>query len=226
MTHLEQVLIDLRKDLQNMAVLVQSQLAKSRKALVDFDQSMANEVLHIENRVNAMELQIDRLCENVVALYSPVATDMRTVFAYFKINAHLERMGDYAKNIAHNVLSLKEPYDANLLTKLNVAKMFDIANDMIDENIVALMSGNPESAHDVFEMDLVLNELHKQDIDIIVEEIQANPAQTRALLDMASTIRRLERVGDYNTNIAEEIIFCFEARVMKHKGIDDHESSL
>jgi phosphate transport system protein len=217
MTHLEQVLKELKTHLQEMALLVQSQLGKSRKALLDFDHSMASEVLHTEKRVNAMELQIDKLCENAVALYNPVATDMRTVFAYFKINSHLERMGDYAKNIAFNVLDLKEAYDSNLLLKLSVARMFDITNDMINENIVALMSGNPQSAHEVFEMDLELNQLHKKDLDIIVEEIQANPAKTKALLDLASTIRRLERVGDYNTNIAEEIIFCFEALVLKHK---------
>jgi phosphate transport system protein len=223
MTHLEQVLTHLRKELQEMAILVQGQLAKSRKALLDFDQSMANEVLHVERRVNAMELQIDKMCENVVALYNPVANDMRTVFAFFKINSHLERMGDYAKNIAYNVLDLEEAYDPDLLARLNVAKMFDAANDMIDQNIVALMSGNPESAHDVFEMDLTLNELHTRNIDLIVDEIKANPNKAKALLDMAATIRRLERVGDYNTNIAEEIIFCFEARVMKHKGIEEKE---
>src|SRR6476620_6675852 len=100
MTHLETVLKELKSDLQEMALLVQNQLTKSRKALIEFDHSMASEVLHTEKRVNAMELQIDKLCENIVALYNPVATDMRSVFAYFKINSHLERMGDYAKNIA------------------------------------------------------------------------------------------------------------------------------
>jgi phosphate transport system protein len=217
MTHLEQVLNELRSDLKEMALLVQSQLKKSRKALLEHDHSMANEVLHTEKRVNAMELKIDRLCENIVALYGPVATDMRTVFAYFKINAHLERMGDYAKNIAFNVLDLKEPYSEDLLRRLNVEQMFDTANDMIDENIVALMSGNPSSAHDVFEMDLELNQLHKKDIEIIVAEIQKYPENAKALLELSSIIRRLERVGDYNTNIAEEIIFCFEALVLKHK---------
>jgi phosphate transport system protein len=223
MSHLDQVLKDLKADLQEMALLVQSQLNKSRKALLEFDQSMASEVLHVEKRVNAMELRIDRLCESVVALYNPVATDMRSVFAFYKINSHLERMGDYAKNIAYNVLDLKAPYDPNLLKRLNIENMFSITNDMIEENIVALASNNPESAHDVFEMDMQLNELHKKDIDIIVEEIQADPKNARSLLELASMVRRLERVGDYNTNIAEELIFCFEALVLKHKKIGKQE---
>jgi phosphate transport system protein len=149
MTHLEQVLKDLKTNLQEMAVLVKNQLNRSRIALLEFDQSMANEVLHTEKRVNAMELQIDKLCENIVALYNPVATDMRMVFAFFKINSHLERMGDYAKNIAYNVLDLDEAYSDSLLDRLNLTRMFDIANEMIDENIVALVSGNPDSAHTV-----------------------------------------------------------------------------
>lgn len=217
MTHLEQVLKDLKNDLQEMAVLVKNQLNRSRVALLEFDKSMANEVLHTEKRVNAMELQIDKLCENIVALYNPVATDMRMVFAFFKINSHLERMGDYAKNIAYNVLDLNEAYSDTLLDNLNLSRMFDIVNEMIDENIVALVSGNPQSAHTVFEMDIELNNLHKLDLDIIVEEIKRNTDKTKSLLDLASTVRRIERVGDYNTNIAEELIFYFEALVLKHK---------
>ncbi len=217
MTHLEQVFKDLKSNLQEMAVLVKNQLNRSRVALLEFDQSMANEVLHTEKRVNAMELQIDKLCENIVALYNPVATDMRMVFAFFKINSHLERMGDYAKNIAYNVLDLEEEYSGSLLERLNMGRMFDIANEMIDENIVALVSGNPESAHSVFEMDIELNSLHKKNLDVIVEEIKQHTDKTKSLIDLASTIRRIERVGDYNTNIAEELIFCFEALVLKHK---------
>jgi phosphate transport system protein len=217
MTHLEQVLRDLKNNLQEMAVLVKNQLNRSRTALLEFDKSMANEVLHTEKRVNAMELQIDKLCENIVALYNPVATDMRMVFAFFKINSHLERMGDYAKNIAFNVLDLDEAYSDSLLERLNMPRMFEIVNEMIDENIVALVSGNPESAHTVFEMDIELNELHRKDLDIIVEEIKKNTDRTKSLLDLASTVRRIERVGDYNTNVAEELIFYFEALVLKHK---------
>lgn len=217
MTHLEQVLSDLKAELQEMAVLVQSQLKKSRSALMDLDKTLAKEVLHNEKRVNAMELKIDKLCENIVALYNPVANDMRTVFAYFKINSHLERMGDYAKNIAYNVIELREPYSKVLIEKLELEKMFHIANEMINENVVALMTSNPASAHEVFEMDTQLNLMHNKGIDIIVEEIKANTDKTRSLLELASIVRRLERVGDYNTNIAEEIIFCFEALVLKHK---------
>ncbi len=217
MTHLEQVLKDLREEIQGMALLVQGQLIKSRKSLMNFDQGAASEVLRTEKRVNSKELEIDKFCENIVALYSPVASDMRTVFAYFKINSHLERMGDYAKNIAHSVLDLKQPYSPELLDRLNIIKMFDIANEMIKENVVALMSGLPDSAHEVFDMDNELNDLHNNGIAIIVAEIKANTDNTKALLDLASTVRRLERVGDYNTNIAEEIIFCYEALVLKHK---------
>ncbi len=217
MTHLEQVLSDLKAEVQEMAVLVQSQLKKSRTALMDFDKTLAKEVLHNEKRVNAMELKIDKLCENIVALYNPVANDMRTVFAYFKINSHLERMGDYAKNIAYNVIELPEPYSKTLMEKLDLDNMFHIANEMINENVVALMTSNPASAHEVFEMDTQLNLMHNKGIDIIVEEIKANTDKTRSLLELASIVRRLERVGDYNTNIAEEIIFCFEALVLKHK---------
>jgi phosphate transport system protein len=216
MTHLEQVLKDLQNNVQEMAILVQKQLIQSKIALFTFDKALAQKVISAEKEVNEMDLKIDQSCENIVALYNPVAKDMRMVFAYYKINSHLERMGDYAKNIAYNVLELEQPIEDRLLTMLKFSRMFEIANDMILENIVALSSSQPQSAHSVFEMDKELNELHNNGISLVAEEIKKNPKDAKILLDLFTIARRIERVGDYNTNIAEEIIFCFEALVLKH----------
>ena len=217
MVQIEHILKELNDEVQHMALLVKSQLAKCCTALVNNDRSMANEVLHVERRVNAMELQIDKLCEKIVALYGPVATDMRMVFALFKINSHLERMGDYAKNICKGLLQIDHGYDEELLRTLKITRMFEIINDMIGENLQSLITGNPEAAHKVFEMDIELNRLHDQGLLTIVAAIQSDTEQTMAMLDLSATVRRLERVGDYNTNIAEELIFCYEALVLKHK---------
>ncbi|MEJ7683860.1 MAG: PhoU domain-containing protein [Segetibacter sp.] len=100
MTHLQEQLDQLREDLSDMAFLVESQLKKSLLSLFEKDEDLANEVLHNEKRVNAFELKIDKDCENIFALLTPVAHDMRLVFATLKINADLERIGDYADGIA------------------------------------------------------------------------------------------------------------------------------
>lgn len=216
MTHLEEVLSTLQNEVQSMALLVLKQLEKTKKALLNFDKNLAQDVLHGEKRVNAFELKIDMVCENIVALYNPVAKDMRMVFAFFKINAHLERMGDYAKTISKDVVDLKNPYTTQLLEDLKIEKMFDIANDMISQNISAMTINDTEAARSIFDMDLELNKLNFKGNKLIAEYAKQHPDEMEDLLNLSSTLRRLERVGDYNTNIAEELIFYFDAMVLKH----------
>jgi len=217
MTHLEEVLSSLNKEVQSMALLVLKQLKKTKEALLNFDKTLAQDVLHGEKRVNAFELKIDMLCENIVALYNPVAKDMRMVFAFFKINSHLERMGDYAKNISKDVANLEKPYDSVLLESLEIERMFDIADEMISQNIAAMTINDTEAARSIFDMDLKLNAMNFNGNKLIAEYMKDHNEQIPDLLNLSSTLRRLERVGDYNTNIAEELIFYFDAMVLKHK---------
>lgn len=217
MTHLEEVLSSLNTEVQSMALLVLKQLKKTKEALLNFDKTLAQDVLHGEKRVNAFELKIDMLCENIVALYNPVAKDMRMVFAFFKINSHLERMGDYAKNISKDVTNLEKSYDPALLQSLKIETMFEIADEMISQNIAAMTINDTEAARSIFEMDLKLNALNYNGNKLIAEYMKDHNEQIPDLLNLSSTLRRLERVGDYNTNIAEELIFYFDAMVLKHK---------
>lgn len=217
MTHLEEVLSSLNTEVQSMALLVLKQLKKTKEALLNFDKTLAQDVLHGEKRVNAFELKIDMLCENIVALYNPVAKDMRMVFAFFKINSHLERMGDYAKNISIDVSNLEKPYDPALLQSLKIETMFEIADEMISQNIAAMTINDTEAARSIFDMDLKLNALNYNGNKLIAEYMKDHNEQIPELLNLSSTLRRLERVGDYNTNIAEELIFYFDAMVLKHK---------
>ena len=216
MTHIEEVLGSLNKELTSMALLVLNQLKKAKQSLLGFDKSIANEVLHSEKRVNALELSIDKLCENIVALYGPVAKDMRMIFSYFKINSHLERVGDYAKNIAKEISEMEKPYDDALLRQLKIEHMFEIVDEMIGQNLAAIATNDAQAAHSVFKMDIELDKLNAVGNKIIANYIMSNKSDIEPILNLSTTLRRLERVGDYNTNIAEELIFYFDAVVLKH----------
>jgi phosphate transport system protein len=216
MTHLEQELEQLKQEVIGMFLLVQKQLSKSITSLLTMDTDLAREIIAAERRVNAEELKIDRICENTVALFNPVAVDLRLVFASFKINSHLERMGDNAKGIARYVIEMNEKYDDDLLQKLKVKEMFAIANKMIDETIEAFQNSDSAKARMVFEKDEQLDSINFEATKIIAEYIQANPAKTIQMLNLMSVIRKLERVGDLQANIAEEIIFYVDAEVLKH----------
>ena len=216
MTHLETELDKLKVDITGMFILVQKQLNKSIQSLLTMDKDLAREIIAAEKRVNAEELKIDRVCENIVALFNPVAVDLRFVFASFKINSHLERMGDNAKGIARYVLEMSEKFDADLIAKLQLQEMFSVANKMIDENIAAFENGDSSKARLVFEMDERVDAINFAANNIVADYIKANTDKAIHLLNLMSIIRKLERVGDLQANIAEEIIFYVDAEVLKH----------
>ena len=223
MTHLQEQLDQLKITLRDMATLVESQLSKSIAALLLKDEDMANEVLHHEKRVNAFELKIDKDCENIFALLTPVAHDMRLVFATLKINADLERIGDYAKGIANIVVIGKKGFDQSLIEALDLKQMFEIVYAMLKDVIVAYTENDSRLARSVFSRDLYVNDINHNSMAIVVAYCKENNEAIPNSINLLSIVRKLERVGDHITNIAEEIIFFKEAQVLKHgnKGGDN-----
>ncbi len=216
MTHLQEQLDHLKKALTDMASLVENQLKKSICALLDEDQDLANEVLHHERRVNAFELKIDRDCENIFALLTPVAHDMRLVFATLKINSDLERIGDYAEGISKIVVEGKNTFDPELVRSLDVKEMYEIVHAMLKDVIVAYTENDSRLARSVFSRDLLVNDINRKAPGIVVAYCQANNQGIPHAINLLSIVRKLERVGDHVTNIAEEVIFFKEAQVLKH----------
>ena len=216
MTHLQEELQQLRENLTEMGKLVNSQIQKSINALMDEDEDLANEVLVNERRVNAMELKIDRDCEHIFALLTPVANDMRFVFSTLKINADLERIGDYAEGMANLILLGKKNFDKQLIEKLGVKRMTDTAIKMLEVVITAYDTDDTKLARSVFAKDLELNDVNQKASDIAEAYIKNNLDRIQQALLLISIIRKLERVGDHITNIAEEVIFIKEAKVLKH----------
>src|SRR5688500_11710151 len=146
MIQLQGELGKLKERLKQMSYQVMSQLLKSIESLTNFDKDLAQEVIRNEKRVNALELQIDKECETIFTLMTPVAKDMRFVFATLKINNDLERVGDYAENNALMVSELKKPFDPAILEQLRLAEMTDIASSMLSNVIVAYSTENSQMA--------------------------------------------------------------------------------
>jgi phosphate transport system protein len=223
MTHLEEQLDILKDNLSELAHLVKRQIRKSRRALIERDVDLANEVIFNERHVNAFELKIDKDCEEIFALFAPVANDMRLVFSTLKINSDLERIGDYAEGIAKILLLQEMDFDQELIQALSLPRMYDTALDMLDDVITAYTNNDTKLARSVFSRDAELNELNHTAINIVTNYCRANPDRIRQALYLLSIVRRLERTGDHITNIAEEIIFFRDAQVLRHgnKGGDN-----
>ncbi len=223
MTHLQQELDQLKTSLEDMATLVERQLSKAVCSLLEKDEDLANEVLYNEKRVNAFELKIDKDCENIFALLTPVAHDMRLVFATLKMNADLERIGDYAEGIANIVVLGKKQFDQDLVKKLEIKEMFDIAYAMLKDVITAYVANDSRLARSVFSRDIMVNDINHKALATVVEYCQTHKDTIPQAINLLSIVRKIERVGDHITNIAEEIIFYKEAQVLKHgnKGGDN-----
>jgi len=218
MLQIEIELQKLKASLQEMWVLVEKQLKKSEKALLNFDKATAREVLSREKMVNALELKIDAECEAFIATYNPVAIDLRLALSILKINNNLERIGDFAEGIAFFVLKnmseeLQQPFRSNL----NIEKMFNEVLMMYILSKEAFSEENTEKAEKVFGIDNLVDEINFNAVKVLSDEMLANPQKAEEFMFLHAVVRRLERIGDRCNNIAEEIVFYLDAKVLKHK---------
>lgn len=200
-----------------MLRLCEKQLENAREAFFNHDNDVAEEVLHTENRVNALDLKIDRDCERFIALHNPVASDLRFVLALRKINFDLERIGDHAFGISKYIIEVDTPIEERLLEKMRVREMFEATLSMLEDIAEAYIEVDTKVARKVFKKDKILNEINMEAFAIISEEVKKDPNLIDQFLLLFSVIKKLERIGDLITNIAEEIIFFREAEVLKHQ---------
>ncbi len=217
MTHLDTELQLLKGEAISMWNLVVSQLNKAHDAMLRFDKDLAREVVLNEKRVNAYELKIDRDCENIFALFNPVAVDLRFVLAVLKINNNLERTGDIAEGIGKFIISERSSFDKGLLETAQLETMFNESVSMLSDVLTAFEKEDTALARSIFKQDEVLDNINVGANAVIADFIRKNPDKLEQALYILSTIRKLERVGDQAKNIAEEIIFYVEAKVLKHK---------
>jgi len=217
LTPLDNEIQQLKLEVISMWEMVLSQLHKAEEALKNMDRDLAREVILTEKRVNAFELKIDRDCEDIIALFAPVAIDLRFVLAVLKINMNLERTGDIAEGIGKFVMDIPQDFDARLFEITRVLEMYQQGNEMIIDVMNAFEEEDTSLARKVFKKDDLLDEINKNAATIVADFIKDNPSKIESALYILSTIRKLERVGDQAKNMAEEIIFYSEAKVLKHK---------
>src|SRR5439155_11857874 len=153
MSQLQNELKSVKDEVIEMWKLVQSQLLKALSSLLNLDKDLAREVVMIEKRVNGAELKIDRDCEDILAIYCPVAVDLRFLLAVLKINTNLERIGDIAEGIAKMILDTKEPFNQSLLDQTMVIEMYDECLQMVAEILNAFEKEDSAIARGIFRRD-------------------------------------------------------------------------
>ncbi len=221
MTHLESELGKVRQSALEMMNIVKNQLLKCKEAFLTSNNELALDVMHNEKRVNGYDLLIDNDCENIIACFNPVAVDLRFILATLKINYHLERIGDNADGIARNVLDLQAQWNPELIQSLELVKAFDMADQMLGYIIESYEHEDTSWARKVFEKDIFIDDITDRAIHTLSNYFKTNQENIEKDLYLLLMHRKLERTGDLIKNMAEEIIFYVEAKVLKHKAEPD-----
>lgn len=215
----EQELEYLKKEINQMWQLVISQLEKSKEAFLHYNTDLALEVISAEKRVNAFELKIESNCENYIALFGPVAIDLRLVLSIMNISSTLERIGDYADGIARHIIEDDCSYfNSAIINNLELENMFDILIGMMTDSYVSLNAESSQSFGKILIKDKGVNEIFHSSVLKIEEYLRQNIEEVRCGMKFLLVLRNMERIGDHCKNIVEEIVFYTDAKVLKHKG--------
>jgi len=212
--HFVRELDDLKRNVLLMGGLVETALARSVDAFLQFDPAKADAVILGDREINEQELRTEEECLKILALYGPTAKDLRIVVGVFKITNDLERVGDQAKNIAERA-KMREP-DERVPGIQELSDMAEIVRDMLHRSLDAFVSEDSPMARDVIAMDDRVDRLLRHLYDREEAAVKDDPTRYRSALRILSTAKYLERIADHATNIAEDVVYIVDGQVMKH----------
>ena len=214
MLHFREELDELQNKLLEMGGLVEAAIHNSVQALVDRDEDPAKEVMWGEAQINQKEIEIDDLATRLLALFQPMAKDLRFITAAIKINNDLERMGDLAVNITERAMTLmKEP---SLKPLIDIPRMAELAENMVHRSLDALAKGDHEMARAVLLSDDEVDNLrHAVDEELLAFMQQERTTINRAV-DLMFIAHHLERIADHATNVAEDVLFLVKGIDVRH----------
>ncbi|MDP2938598.1 MAG: phosphate signaling complex protein PhoU [Candidatus Omnitrophota bacterium] len=213
--HFDEELKELHKEILKMGALAQESIYKSIEALKNRDKAGAQEVIDTDTRIDELELLIDEQCIDLIARYQPVAFDLRFITTGMKLNAELERIADLAVDICQRVLEL---VDKPLLKPLiDIPKLSTIAQKMVHDSIDSFIKKDMDLAKKVVLSDSEADQLRNLVQEELVNDYMARDTSTATrAVPLFLIARHLERICDHATNIAEDVIYMVEGKVVKH----------
>ena len=213
-THFQKELEKLKGNLLRMATLVEKVISEAVQSLMKRDSELAQKTIASDDAINDLELAIEEMCLKLLALRQPMAIDLRFITAAMKIVTDLERMGDQAVNIAERAISLNQ--EPQLKPYIDLPRMAEIVQSMVKDVLDAFVRQDSPLARSVCERDDLVDGLNDQVFrELLTYMISDSKTITRSVHLMIVS-RCLERIADHATNIAEDVIFMVDARVIKH----------
>ncbi len=205
----------LNDTLQEMGALVAHSIHRSVLSLVEKNEDYAHQVIRDESRIDQMEIQIDDLAASLIVREQPVARDMRLIVAAIKISTDLERMGDLAVHIAERALSLMT--QPALPEAVNFGELANLVESMVLGSLDGFVKRDPQIARGILDSDDSVDQ-HRNTIQRqLIDLMQRDPATIARAIDNLIVARKLERIGDHATNIAEDVIFLAQGVDVRHR---------
>jgi phosphate transport system protein len=209
----------LKKLILGLSAAVEENVYKAVRSLEERNGMLAEEVIAADAAVDQMEVDVEEECLKVLALYQPVAIDLRFIVSILKINNDLERVGDLAVNIAERVcfLATRERPDI----PLDFPMMAEKTREMFRKSLDALVNNDAALAHEVLTADDEIDAINREMYVEIQKAIRKKPEQLESLIHLLSCSRHLERIADHATNVAEDVIYMIEGTIVRH-GAEDY----
>lgn len=212
--HLQREIEKIKKEILCLGAMVEDRFQKAIHAVKTSDQVLAQNIMDTDFEIDKIEIEVEEECLKVLALHQPVATDLRFLIAVIKINNDLERIADYACNIAKRFII---SFEDSRLFKYDYAPMADQAAKMLRKSLDALIRMDVDMAYDVRDMDEIVNAMRNDAYETMKKDIQDQPDKVGGIINMYLISRHLERIGDHTKNIAEEVIYLIEGEIVRHR---------
>jgi phosphate transport system protein len=223
MQHFDLELASLKEKLLTMASLAEAAVNKAIKALVDRDDDLARTVKDEDNNIDRLEIEMDDAAISLLAK-APLASDLRLITVAMKISHDLERVADEATTIARRSLELS--HEPQLKPYIDIPRMAKMALEMLSEALDAFVNRNPEKARAVIPRDKEVDHLNKQLHRELSSYMVEKPTTITRCLSLMVISKSLERVADHATNVAEEVVYLYEAKDIRHSGKGQNHESL
>lgn len=205
---------ELSEKILRLGGLVEQAIDRSVRALTERDRALAEQVIGDDVRIDTLELEIDALCVELLALQQPLASDLRFITTAMKITPDLERMGDHAVNISQRSVELGE--EPPIPTIVDMPAMARDAQAMVGGALDAFVKKDPARARAIIEMDDALDRRMEQTFRILTSQMIEDPRLVSRAIRLTFIAKYFERIGDQATNICEQVVYMCEAKVVKH----------
>ena len=221
--HIEHQIAQLKNSILQFGTIVEESISRSNTELFKRDVDLAQKEIANDTEIDRLEVELEEECLKVLALYQPVAADLRFVVAVLKINNDLERIGDLASNIAKTVSQLTITGPLELPEE--ISSMAKQVEEMVKNSLDAVVKANPDLARQVRKEDDIVDAGRHTVRKLVIQQIKKDPEKVEGLLQINSISKHLERIADMATNIAEDVIYMVEGEIVRHRHRDDVTST-